>query len=118
MKVHHTKYKPLYEEYILEDITDVDGNELPTKEAKIKRLFEQFNSECGWRVAQVGKQKAIAYWLSGLPLGITYWNDEMVELAVKFGSIDPNPSDKLKEKVCDNYWSFMANIILGMEAKQ
>jgi len=69
-------------------------------------------------VARVGKQKAIAEWLSGLALNIEYYNDEIVELAVKFGSIDPNPSDKLYSKVVENYWSFMANIILGMEAKQ
>jgi len=118
MKVHHTKYKPLYEEYILDTITDENGNELPTREAKIKELFKRFNSENGCMVARVGKQKAIAEWLQGLALNIEYYNDEIVELAIKFGSIDPNPSDKLIEKVCDNYWSFMANIILGMEAKQ
>ena len=83
MKVHHTKYKPLYEEYILDTVTDENGNELPTREAKIKALFDRFNSEYGWRVAQVGKQKAIADWLSGLALNIEYYKDGIVELAVK-----------------------------------
>jgi hypothetical protein len=36
-------------------------------------------------------------------------------MAIEFGSIDSNPSEKLQEKVLDGYWSFMANIILGME---
>jgi len=118
MKVHHTKYKPLYEEYILDAVTDYDGNELPTRKAKIKTLFDRFNAEYGFMVARVGKQKAIAEWLSGLALNIEYYNDGIVELAVKFGSIDPNPSNSLYNKVVENYWSFMANIILGMEAKQ
>jgi len=118
MKVHHTKYKPRYEAYILDTVTDYDGNELPTREAKINHLFERFNSEYGWRVDQVGKQKAMTDWLQGLAINIPYTYSDCVDLAIKMGSIDPNPSDKLIEKVCDNYWSFMANIILGMEAKQ
>jgi hypothetical protein len=31
------------------------------------------------------------------------------------GSIDENPSDKLQDKVIDNYFNFMANIILSIE---
>ena len=114
-KVHHTIYKPRYQAYILDTVTDNDGNELPTRQAKIKRLFERLNSEYGWRVAQVGKQKAIADWLSGLALPIACYNGDIIDMAIEFGSIDPEASDKLQDKVLENYWSFMANIILGME---
>jgi len=31
------------------------------------------------------------------------------------GSIDENPSEKLQEKVCNNYFNFMAKIILSIE---
>ena len=41
--------------------------------------------------------------------------DGIVDLAIKFGSIDENPNDKLFNKVCENYWLFMANVICGME---
>jgi hypothetical protein len=34
------------------------------------------------------------------------------------GSIDPNPNDKLKNKVEQGYFDFMANIILGFEPKE
>ena len=114
-KVHHTVYKPRYEAYILDVITDINGNELPTREAKIERLFDRINSECGFNVSRIGKQKAIAEWLSGLAIDIEYYYDGIVDLAIKFGSIDENPSDKLYNKVCENYWLFMANIICGME---
>lgn len=123
-KVHHTVYKPRYEAYILDTVTDNDGNELPTREAKIKRLFERLNSEYGWRVAQVGKQKAIADWLSGLALPIACYNGDIIDMAIEFGSIDPEEGKKqvsrmaeiaLQDKVIDSYWSFMANIICGME---
>jgi hypothetical protein len=34
------------------------------------------------------------------------------------GSINPNPNDKLKNTVTQNYFDFMANIILGFEPKK
>ena len=114
-KVHHTLYKPKYQTHILNGVTDDNGNKLPTRQEAINRLFERFNSEYGWRVAQVGKQKAIADWLSGLALNIEYYNQDIIDMAIRFGSIDANANDRLKDKVLENYWSFMANIILGME---
>ena len=42
----------------------------------------------------------------------------IVELAVKMGSIDENPNDKLRSKVEQGYFDFMANIILGFEPKK
>ena len=37
--------------------------------------------------------------------------------AVKMGSIDENPNDKLRNRVEQGYFDFMANIILGFEPK-
>ena len=114
-KLHHTKYKPLYEAYILQFVEDENGNQPPNKQASIDRLFERFNSEYGWRVGQVGKHQAVTDWLQGLALPIACYNDEIVDLAIDLQSIDENPSDKLRERVVENYWSFMANVILGMK---
>lgn len=115
MKVHHTKYKPLYEAYILDTVEDVDGNPLPNRQAKINRLFQRFYSEYGHRVQEVGKHFAMIDWLSGVALPIPVYNVDIVELAIALGSIDDDPSDKLFDSVCANYFGFMANIILGME---
>jgi len=118
-KLHHTEYKKNYKNYILSTIEeDSEGKPIKTDEEKIKYIFDRFYSECGWNIERVGKQKAIAEWLSGLALDIEYYNDAIVDLAVKMGSIDPNPSDKLKDKVAANYWDFMANVILGFEPKR
>ena len=65
----------------------------------------------------VGKQKAMSEWLSGLALSIEYMNDDIVKLAIEMGSIDENPSEKLQAKVIENYWSFMANVILSFKPK-
>ena len=118
-KLHHTEYKKNYKKYILDTIeTGLNDEPLKTDQEKIKYLFKRFNSEYGFMIERVGKQKAIAEWLSGLALNIEYYYTDIVKLAVKMGSIDENPSDKLKSKVEQNYWNFMANVILSFEPKE
>ena len=85
---------------------------------KINYIFDRFNSEYGWNIERVGKQKAMTDWLQGLALDIEYWNDAIIPLAKKMGSIEENPSEKLQAKVIENYWNFMANVILSFEPKQ
>jgi hypothetical protein len=118
-KLHHTEYKKNYKNYILGTIEeDGDGKPLKTEQEKINYIFDRFNSEYGFMIERVGKQKAMTEWLQGLALDIEYWNDNIVPLAIKMGSIDENPNEKLQAKVIDNYWSFMANVILWFEPKK
>ena len=118
-KLHHTEYKKNYKKYILSTIeTDNEDKPLKTDQDKIQYIFDRFNSEYGFMIERVGKQKAISEWLSGLALDIEYYYDDIVKLAIKMGSIDPNPNDKLRSKIEQGYWDFMANIILGFEPKK
>ena len=119
MKLHHTEYKKNYKKYILDTIeTGLNDEPLKTDQEKIKYIFDRFNSEYGFMIERVGKQKAIAEWLSGLALDIEFYYEDIVKLAVKMGSIDENPSDKLQARVKENYWNFMANVILSFEPKE
>jgi hypothetical protein len=118
-KLHHTAYKKNYKKYILECVElDNDEKELKTDQEKVKYIFDRFYSEFDWNVKRIGKQKAMTEWLQGLALNIEYWNDNIVPLSIKMGSIDENPSEKLQAKVIENYWSFMANVILSFEPKE
>ena len=117
-KLHHTEYKKNYKNYILSTIeTDNEDKPIKTDNEKIKYIFDRFNSEYGFMINRVGKQKAMSEWLSGLALNIEFYYDDIVKLAVKMGSIDPNPNDKLRNRVEQGYFDFMANIILGFEPK-
>jgi hypothetical protein len=119
MKLHHIKYKQNYKNYILNCIElDNDGNILKTEHDKINYIFNRFYSEYGWNIEKVGKFKAMSEWLSGLALDIDFYYEDIIKLAVDMGSLDANASDKLKSKVQENYFDFMANIILGFEPKQ
>ena len=118
-KLHHTEYKKNYKNYILSTIEeDEEGKPLTTDQEKINYIFNRFNSEYGFMIERVGKQKAISEWLSGLALDLPFYYNEIVDLAVKMGSIDPNPNDKLREIVEQGYWDFMANIIMSFEPKE
>ena len=118
-KVHHTEYKKNYKKYILSTIqTGLNDEPLKTDADKIKYIFNRFYSEYDFMISRVGKSKAMSEWLSGLALPIEYYYDDIVKLAVKMGSIDENPSDKLRNKVEQGYFDFMANIILDFEPKQ
>ena len=118
-KLHHTEYKKNYKKYILDCVQlDCEEKELKTDQEKINYIFDRFNSEYGWKVQRVGKFKAMSDWLSGLALPIEYYYDDIIELAIKMGSIDENPNYKIRSKVEQGYFDFMANIILGFEPKQ
>jgi len=111
-KLHHTEYKKNYKKYILSTIEEEHGK---TDKEKINYILDRFNKEYGFMIERVGQQKAMAEWLSGLALNIKFYYEDIVKLAIKMGSIDENPSEKLQARVKDNYWSFMANIILGFK---
>ena len=119
MKLHHTKYKQNYKNYILNCIElDCNGNVLKTDEDKINYIFDRFYSEYSWNIERIGKYKAMTEWLSGLALDIPFYYEDIIKLAIEMGSLDANASDKLKEKVQSNYFDFMANVILSFEPKQ
>ena len=117
MALHHTEYKKNYKSYILDCLDSEDDltDKSLTEQEKINYLFDRFNSEYGFMVQRVGKQNALAEWLSGLAINIDYYYEDIIKLAVKMGSIDANPSEELQERVCNNYLNFMANIILSLE---
>ena len=57
-------------------------------------------------------------WLQGLAINIAYTYGDIINLAVEMGSIEENPSEALEDRVIENYFSFMANIILSFEIKE
>ena len=119
MKLHYTKYTKNYQDYILTTLTeDCDGKPFKTDEDKINYLFDRFYKEYGWLVERVGKQKAMTEWLSGLAINIAFTNYDIVELAVEMGSVDKDPTEKQKDQIVDNYFNFIAKVILKMEGKQ
>ena len=123
MKLHHTQYKKNYQNFILETISDeqllswwsCDKEHRLTREASVHYIFDRFFYEMDFEIKRSGKLAAMTEWLQGPALDIPIWNDDIIPLAKKMGSVNDNLTPKQEEKIIDNYWSFMANIVLGLE---
>ena len=115
-KLHHTEYKKNYKNYILSTIEeDTEGKPIKTDEEKIKYIFDRFYSEYGFMIERVGKQKAISEWLSGLAINIPYCNYDIIQLAKNMGSVNNDLTSIQEDRICENYWNFMAFMILKLE---
>mgnify|MGYP003143207554 CR=1 FL=1 len=107
-----------YWNYILGNIhEDTKGNPIKTEQEKTEYIFNRFYSEYDFEIKRFGKVQAMINWLQGLALDIEYMNGAIYQLAQEMGSIDfnPEPSDKEFYKIVDNYWNYMALVILKKE---
>ncbi len=97
-------------EFILDSI-DLEGYDLPTQPAtdneKIMAAYNVAVSECGHIR---NRQEMVEYWFSGLcsVISLPYLYAEIIPLAVKFGSLPARHSDREAEKICSNWFRYMA----------
>ena len=113
MKLHHTKYKKNYKNFILDCLDDVDGM---NREQKIKHLSNRINSEYGHLLKREGRRKTISEWLSGLAISSLPYNDwDILQLAKDMGSVDNELTERQEERIIENYWDFMAIMVLELE---
>jgi len=83
-------------------------NECKTDADKAHFLYERFMSEYGWRVKQVGEQKALIDWLQGLAINIAFYNSDILMLAKQWGSLPVTATEKQEDAILENYWNYMA----------
>jgi len=59
-KVHHTKYKPRYKQYILDRVEDDGwGNALTDRHEKIAHIINRFHNEYGHEIPRQGKPRQL-----------------------------------------------------------
>lgn len=98
-------------------IDAIDPNYVKAEENNIIELINglktSFYAEYGFMVDKVGEQKALAEWLQGLPsaVSIDFYNHHILELAVKWGSIPEDATERQEDKILDNWFNFIANKI-------
>ena len=112
MKLHHSKYKENYKNYILENL-DVDY--CLSREGRIRYLFTRFYKEYGFEVQRLGKLKAVEEWLSGTAIPIPFYKGEIIEFAKAMGSVDSELTEKQEDIIIEGYWEFMARMVLLLE---
>lgn len=98
--------------YILNTVSDqAESNEMMQI---IKYIDDRFNAEYGFLIKRVGPMQAMTEWLQGLALNIDFNNYEILLLAVKWGSLPENHTEKQADKILSNYFHFIANKVLQL----
>lgn len=102
--------------YILGSISN-DGyedtpyyREITTDKDKIQFLMDVFGSEHGFMVDRIGQQSALKGWISGLPssFNIEYRNHEILNIAVLWGSIPADYTERQADKFLNNWFNLIA----------
>lgn len=114
-------YKKALQQEILSriDFSGYDIQPANTDADKIIHLVVTARSEVGHEFQRNGQQAGLAYWLSGLPscIDLPIYCNEQIDFAVKIGSIPANYTEKQADRVCENFYNFMAANILQMYFK-
>ena len=92
----------------LDDCDQLNAYGLPSEEI-IEIIKDDFYGSHSWAIDRYGLQRALTEWLQGLALPIDYTYYNIIQLAKEWGSIPQDATAKQEDKICDNYWLFMAN---------
>lgn len=105
-------------------ITDrIDGSgydkDPKTDREKFDFLMDTFRSEAGWSIERVGIQTALKDWLSGLPscFGLDFTYCDIIATAKAWGSLDESSTEAQTDKICQNWFNFMAVKIIQLDRR-
>ena len=115
-KLHYSKYQKNYEHIILESIPGEACAEFgfpDSREGRIDYIRTRFNSEVGDHY-RGSKLEAITHWIAGLALDLPFYNEEIMELAIACGSVEPVMTERQELNILSGYFRFMASHIMRM----
>ena len=122
LRTNSKKYLNNIQTYLLNAI-DSEGyeNQPTTDKEKISFLIDCYNSEYNhaYNVKMYpNEQVRFGNWLSGLPsvLNIPFYPSEILKLARQLQEVETYDK-KTEERICENYFNFMAYHILKLNNK-
>jgi hypothetical protein len=122
LRTNSKKYIANIENYLIDAIyTEEHKTEATTDAQKIAFLMSCYDSEFNHKYNAIrypNEQQRFANWLAGLPSAISipfYYND-IIELAKQLQEVDVY-SEKTEQRICENYFNFMAYHILKLNNK-
>lgn len=105
-------------DYIMNAInTDGYDVEAETPQAKLQFLWDCFDSEYNYEANKrryPNLQERISEWLMGLPscIDIAFYNWDILSLAKEWQMIPSDATEKVEDKLLENWWSLIARKIL------
>ena len=117
------------QKYLLEQIDltgyqDEDGNdyvmESMREDEKLAAARCNFESEMGWLIERSGQHRACVDWLSGLcsTVSIAFTYCDIIKLAHETGALNENSTEKEEDRICENYFPYMASNLIQLFNKQ
>lgn len=110
---NRTKYlNKVMADYIISNIDETpygiqfdDGKE----KDKLQFLYDTFIAEYGWNIPRQGIYKSFTEWLQGLPsvFTVAFMNYDIIQLAIKWGSLPEKHTDAQAQKILDNWFNFV-----------
>ena len=122
LRTNSKKYLSNIQNYLIDAInTDDHKTEATTHAEKIAFVMACYNSEFNHKYNQArhpNEQTRFANWLAGLPsvLNIPFYNDDIINLAKELQEVETY-AEKMEQRICDNYFNFMAYHILKLNQK-
>jgi len=122
LRTNSKKYLANIQNYLLDAInTDDHKTEATTHAEKIAFVMACYESEFNHKFNQArhpNEQTRFANWLAGLPsvLNIPFYNDDIINLAKELQEVETY-AEKMEQRICDNYFNFMAYHILKLNQK-
>lgn len=106
-------------EYIMSNIIDIEtaqneyNTTLVTDKDRINFVVKEFESTANYPNNLrnfPNQQNRFADWLQGLPgvISIDFMNHEILEIAVNWGSIPAQYTNKQADKILSNWWNFIS----------
>ena len=103
------KQHPVYQ-YMIDAIDGEGYNKvLNTTEEKLQFVLDTFRSEYDHEIRRRGEYGAFTEWLKGLPsaFNIEYTNHDILQLAIKWGSIKQNATERQEDRIISNWFNFI-----------
>lgn len=104
-------------QYIIDSIDNEGYSDQKLGELeKIKFLRDTFHNEKQWEIDRIGELKALESHIQGLPsyFNIEYRNYEILKIAVLWGSLPSDATERQEQKILDNWPNFIANKTLQL----
>jgi len=117
------------QKYLLKQIDltgyqDENGNdyvmESMNEDERLAAARRNFESEMGWLIERSGKRRACADWLAGLcsTVPIAFTNYDIIKLAHATGGLNETSTEKDEDRICENYFPYMASNLVELFNKQ
>ena len=122
LRTNSKKYLANIQNYLIDAVSTEDHKtEARTDAQKLAFVMSCYNSEFNHKYNAIrypNEQERFANWLAGLPsvLNIPFYPSKVIELSKKLQEVKTYDK-KTEQRICENYFNFMAYHILKLNNK-